>query len=974
MIKTSNFAHLRAGVAPMILGVALLSTNAYGQEAAEDAVETEGQAIIVTGTRIARPELQAATPIAVVSSDEISRTGQTNASEILRRQPIFSTGISQGNSNFNTAGNGLNLLDLRGLGTSRTLVLLNGRRVVAGLGGTSAVDINMIPTDLLERVEVITGGASAVYGSDAVAGVVNFILKDRFEGLELRAQSGISSRGDSAKYRVSGTFGTNFADDRGNVWVNAVYDQDDGLLSAKRSRSATDFFGRSSFAPQGSFNLNGSIFDITELDDTLGAIYGNDYTFDQAGNLKQGFIQNVDGFNRNSFRRLTVPIKRYLFNAGLKFDIADDITFYAEGMYGQTKSASKLEPYPAAGGDPDVDGAGSIDVAGGLAIDNAFIPAPILAEITARNSDGIADNDVSFIAFRRRLSDIFDLSNRNNRKIYRIAAGVKGQFAQNWSWDVSYVYGRTRDFTSSEAVPTDRFSNALDAVNLGGQIVCRSASARAEGCQPLNIFGANTASQGAIDYIRRGGTVVTSLLSTIEQHVATASVSGSLFKLPAGDVKVAFGAEYRHEKSSDDWDADTNVGNTLGNFTPDTKGKFDVKDVFGELYVPILSEVPLAQDLHVEGAARYDDYSTVGGVFSWKAGAEWAPTRDVRFRAMYAEANRAPNISELFSSQQETFPGTTTLDPCNGVTATRNNEFDDACRAIPGIAAAVAGGGTFTYAPAEIQSINGFDGGNPNLKEETAKTWTAGVVLTPQFLRNFTMTVDWYRIKITDAVNTQPREDTVKACLVDPNSAACGGLVTRLANGKLTRIDAININTGGFLTSGIDVVANYKQELGSAGDLNFQLNYTRLLKHKRIPFTGAEAINELGQLQDVNGERLGSGFKNRFTLDTIYETGPFLLNWTVRYFGKIKDTKDPSTAPPDEFNNVGDVFYHDVQFRYTLDQENQKVFYIGVDNLFDRKPPFLPNGLTSAGLIGGETAQEYDTIGRFIYAGVNVKF
>jgi outer membrane receptor protein involved in Fe transport len=959
-----------------MLGLELLAIPAFAQDVPPPPTQTaaadETPIIIVTGTRIARPELQASTPIDVVSSADIARTSQTNVAEVLRRQPIFTTGLSQGNTNFNTSGNGLNLLELRGLYYQRTLVLLNGRRMVAGLGGTAAVDINMIPTDMLDRVEVITGGASAVYGSDAVSGVVNFILKDRFEGIDLRAQTGISSRGDSARHRLSGTVGLNFAGDRGNIWINGVYDEDEGLLSRNRKFSSTDFFGRSSFAPQGSFNLNGSIFDIIDADDVLGAIYGNDYTFDSAGNLKRGFIQNIDGFNRNAFRRLSVPVKRYLFNSGLKFDLTDNITFYAEAMYGQTKSSARLEPYAAAGGDPDVDGAGSIDVVGGLAIDNAFIPAPVLAEITARNADADPANDVGFIAFRRRLSDVFDRSNRNNRKIYRFAAGLKGDFNADWSWDVSYVYGRTRDFTASEAVPTDRFTNALDAVNIGGQIVCRSAAARAEGCQPLNIFGANTASQGAIDYVRRGGTVLNSLRTTIEQQVATASVTGKLFHLPGGDVKVAFGAEYRREKSIEDWDADTNVGNTLGNFTPDTRGKFNVKDVFGEIVVPILSEVPFAHYLGVEGAIRYDDYSTVGSVVSWKAGGEWAPTRDIRFRAVYSVANRAPNITELFSSQQETFPGTLTLDPCEGVTATRANDFDDACRAIPGIAAAVAGGGTFSYAPAEIQSINGFDGGNPNLREETAKTWTAGVVLTPSFLRNFTMSVDWYRINIRNAVNTQPREETVKACLVDPASAACGGLAIRLPNGKLTRIDAININTGGFLTSGIDVVLNYRHDLAPETSLGVQLNYTRLLEHKRTPFTGAPAINELGQLQDANGERLGSGFKNRFTLNTTFDKGPFQLSWTARYLGKIKDTKDPNNAPPDEFNNVGDAFYHDFQARYSFGEGTS--LYVGVDNAFDRKPPSLPNGLTASGLIGGETAQEYDTIGRFFYAGVNLKF
>lgn len=980
--KNLSRARLGAGVASFVLGLALASSPAMAQDMAAAAPPTpEENIIVVTGSRIARPELEATVPINVVDTAEIERTGQTNAAEILRRQPIFSSGTTQQNSNFQTNGNGLNLLDLRGLGIDRTLVLLNGRRFVAGLGGSSAVDINMLPTDLLERVEVITGGASAVYGSDAMAGVVNFITKDRFEGVALRAQAGISDEGDSAKQTVSATIGTNFADDRGNIWVNGLYEKDHGLRSRKRSFSAIDTFGRSTFAPQGAFNLNGTIFDFApdEAPNGGGAIL-NDYTFDEAGNLKFGFIQNIDGFNRNGERLINVPVERYIINSGLKFDITDGITFYAEGTYGKTKSKARLEGFPAAGGDPNVDGAGSIDVAGGLAIDNAFIPGPIAAEIAARNADADATNDVSFIAFRRRLTDVFDRSNRNTRETWRIATGLKGELGSDWNWDVSYVYGRTTDFTVSETVRTDRITNALDAVLLGGQIVCRSAAARAEGCQPLNIFGRNTASQSAIDYIRGGGEVVNALRTKIQQHVASASLSGKLFTLPGGDVKVALGAEYRKEKSSDDWDENTNAGNTLGNVLSDTRGSFHVKDVFGEVVVPILSEVPFAHYLGVEGAVRYDDYSTVGGVFSWKAGGDWAPTRDIRFRAVYSEASRAPNVSELFSAQSETFPGDLTIDPCNGVTATRAETFDDACRQIPGIAAAVQGGGTFSYTQVEAQSINGFDGGNPNLDEETAKTWTAGVVLTPRFIPDLTLSIDYYRIKIRDAINVQPRDETVKACLVDPASAVCGGFVQRLPNGKITRIDAILTNTGGFLTSGIDVALRYRLDLdrlgmGADSSLNWQLNYTRLLKHKRQAFDGGPIFNELGQLQDTPDQaHLGSGYKNRFVLDTVYMNGPFTLSWTMRYLGKIQDTKDPETAPPPEVNNVSDVFYHDFQARYEFGEDRKFAFFAGVDNAFDRKPPILPNGLTSSGLTGVETSQEYDAIGRYMYAGVNVKF
>jgi len=953
--------------------VTIGTTSAYAQDAAVEA-ESEG-AIIVTGSRIARPELESATPINIVGTEAIERTGQTNIAETLRRQPIFSTGVSGGNTNFSVAGNGLNLLDLRGLGTSRTLVLVNGKRVVAGAGGTSAVDINMIPTDLVRRVETITGGASAVYGPDAMAGVVNFVLMDRFTGVELRAQNGLSSRGDSNRYRLSGTAGMDFASGAGNIWVNGVYDVDRGLLSANRSFSANDVFGLSSFAPQGAFNLNGTNFDITGESATGGAIYGNDYTYGPTGDLKQGFVQNEDGFNRNGLRRLTVPLKRYLFSSGLSYELSDSHSFYANAQYGRTTSSARLEGYPMGGGSSAVDGAGSVDIEGGLAIDNPYIPAAIAADIAARNSDGDAANDVSYIAFRRRLNDVFDRSNRNERDFYRAVVGFKGDVTSNWTYDVSYVYGRTKERTTSETVATDRITNALDAISLNGAIVCRDAAARAEGCRPLNIFGANTADPDAIAYVRNGGSLVSELRTRIDQHVASGSVSGSLFELPGGAVSAAFGGEYRYEKSSDDWDDNTNVGNTLGNYLTDTKGHYDVWGAFGEIDVPILADQQFAHYLGLKGAARYDHYSTIGSVFSWETSAEWAPTRDVRFRGKYSSASRAPNIGELFSAQSETFPGSLTLDPCNGVTATSGGEFGSACRAISGVASYLAAnpGGAFEYSTAQIQSINGFDGGNPNLEKETAKTWTAGVVLTPAFVPGLTLTADWYRIEVENAINTAPREDSVKQCLLDAGSPACS-LVQRLGTGYLTRVDALNVNTGGFLTSGIDVSLNYQKNFEGFGTIGIDGTWTHLLEHKRKPSDGVPYINEKGQLQDFNGERLGSGFKDRFSVSTTYSLETFSFSWTARYFSSIKDTLDPNTAPPAEINNVGSKLYNDFQLKFTVDNDRRMEFYGGVDNAFDVQPPLLPNGLTASGQIGTETAQEYDVFGRYFYIGARVKF
>lgn len=959
-----------AGAAAIYASMGLLaSTSAVAQTMPpSDRTDAETHSVIVvTGSHLEHDQREFSSSVAIIGADAIGRSGQTNIAEVLRRQPMFSTGLSAGNSNFKAPGNGLNLIDLRGIGSNRTLVLVNGRRFVSGLGGSSSVDINMIPTELIDRVEILTGGASAVYGSDAVAGVVNFILQDRFEGIRLGAQNAISDRGDAGKYRLTATVGTNFADGRGNVWISGNYDDDGGLLSSQRDFAAKDIFGRSIFPAQGAFNLNGTIFNITGSDPSGGgAVLGNDYTYDAAGNLKKGFVQNIDGFNRNGARRIIVPVRRYLLNSGLTLDLSDGVSAYAEATYGKTISASGLEGYAAAGGNPAVDGAGSIDVPGGLAIDNAFIPAPIAAEIAARNSDASAANNVTFINFKRRLGDIFDRSNRNSRETARFAGGLKGGLSERWDWDASYVYGRTTAIVASDTILTSRIAGALDAVNIGGQILCRDPVARAAGCQPLNIFGAGSASRAAIDYLRGGRNVVSALSTTLEQHVVSGKLKGRLFALPGGDVKMVLGAEYRHEKSRDDWDDDTNAGRTLGNFATDVAGSYDVRTAFAEVVVPLLSQQPFAEYLGVDGAIRYEDYSTVGALWSWKVGGQWAPVRDIRFRAAYARASRAPNIGELFAAQSETFPGTLMIDPCNGVTAGRANAFDAACRAIPAIAAAISQGGVFQYSLAELQSINGFDGGNPNLGEETARTITAGIDIAPRFLPALNLSIDYYHIRVAGAVGSQPRDETVKACLLNPDSAACAGLVYRLPNGKITRIDAFRINTGSLLTSGIDVAVNYRQDLGHLGALDLGGRYTRLLKHKRQIFANAPVIENFGQLQDVGGRLIGSGFADRFILDTAYRRNGFEFSWTARYFGKIRDA---NIAQP-----VNDVLYHDFRMGYTLDESHPKTVYIGINNAFDRSPPQLPNGQAASGLIGVETAQEYDVIGRYFYAGVTVKF
>lgn len=938
--------------------------------------------IVVTGSRIVRPDLEANVPVAAVTADALQQDAAINIQDTLQELPQVGIGVSRTNSNFATGANGVATVNLRNLGSSRTLVLVNGRRFVAGLAGSSAVDINNIPTDFIQRVDVVTGGASAVYGSEAISGVVNFILKDKFEGIQARGQYGLTNLGDNPRYMASMTAGRSFMAGRANVIANFTYDKDTGLLSRKRAISDQDCYQTASpdecgpayystFAAQGRFELLNAKGARTNVLGGQGL-----FTFDKDNNLVSGFPTG-SGYNRNQARRIAVPVERYLGNVIANLEVADGVTLYAEGTYGKVKSSSKIEATPLAYTDIYDGSVGSI----GIPITNPFIPAGVRAAIATANNDADPTNDVAAIGFRRRQVEIFDRSNKADRDTWRIAAGIRGDVMSNVRYNISYVYGKLKDFTSSEDIDNVRYNNALNAIvdPTTGKIVCANPAARAAGCVPINLFGYNTASPEAAAYVL--SRVPKSEQVTNGQQVVSANLSGDLMELPAGKLGMALGAEYRRESSLDDLDELTNTGGNSGNLIPDTRGEFHVWEVYGETNVPLVSEKPFFHYLGLTGAARYSDYSTVGSVFSWNAGAEWAPVDGLRLRGVYAVANRAPNIGELFSAPAETFP--TVTDPCTGVSATTFNPATTtaaqatACRTLPGFAANVGAStkGAFFYELADIQGINGFDGGNLNLKEETARTLTLGGVLTPRAIRGFSVSIDYFRIKVKDAVGTVPRDVSIGQCLETGAARFCNNVIRSANTGRLKAVNAQLANIADLKTSGVDVAIKYNRGLGLFADdrLDLSLNYTYLIALEKRAFAGAPLEGNRGQLGGDG--RLGAGFEHKATGRIGYTLNNVALSWQVNYLDKIMDTRTGyGDAGLDALNNVGDAFYHDVQARLRMGADDRFEFYVGVDNLLDRKPPFLPSGFAS-NITGTETASDvYDPFGRRYYAGARVRF
>lgn len=975
-------------IAPLTLAViamvntapAALAQSPEGEESAKlDAVQ-------VTGSRIRSFTADSPSPIQVVTSEDIERSGVTNIQELLLKIPSMGTAdLGRTNSNFLTSSSGVATVDLRDLGADRTLVLVNGRRFVSGIPGSAAVDLNTIPTDFIERVEIFTGGASSIYGSDAMAGVVNIVLKRNFQGFTVDVQQGESAEGDDRKEKISVTGGINSADGRSNLMAHfaysrqgAVFGKDrkgaeiDNLPLAFLTGDANDLFTfeapfLSSFSPAGRFFFE-----------------GGSRTFDADGNLiavdTNGDNGPATGFNRQDFRYIAVPTERHLFATSGTLAIADNHNAFFEGTFSQTQIRSLIEPFPLDSADANNGiypatqvGPAEFNVNGQI-LANPLIPDDLLALFTDTDGDGLRD-----YSFTRRLSEVGNRGSTADRDTFRIVAGFNGTFLDDWSYEAYAAYGTTKESqVSGGQVNVVNFRNALEAipdvddVNGNGdtqEAICRDATARAQGCVPANVFGPGLLTGDALRYI-----IAPSLLITaVEQRLFGGVVSGTPFILPAGPVGLAVGVERREEFSRSEFDPLQQAGLNGGNAIPRTEGEFDVTEGFAEVKVPLIQGVPFADLLMLSGAIRSSDYSTVGSVFSYTVGLEWAPTTDVRVRATQARSTRAPNIGELFSPPSQTFPSVT--DPCEGVTATGTGELAERCRAEPGVLANInANDGVFTINQADIQGVSGFDRGNPNAEEEVGDSWTFGVVWTPnniEILKNFSFEVDYYNIEIEDALVSTPRQFILDQCYGGGDASFCQ-FVTRRdtaegANsaGSLRQVDSAVSNSGGLEAKGFDVTANWSDMVGP-GRLTSRLIYTRLQDGLVIPLPGAAAdpyAGEVGSAKDKFALQLGYGVKN----------------WTVSalttYIGK-SDIDDQFLAAfgaaPGSFG-VPAKTYVDVQAGYSFPMAR---VYIGIDNLFDTSAPrFDTNGLIPGGTTGtGTAADVYDAIGQRYYAGVKFSF
>jgi len=954
------------------LGCAQVATaqDAEPEEARQDTVT-------VTGSRIMNANLTSSSPIANVSSDDLTLSNTVNAEQFLNTLPQVIPGFD---STSNNPGIGEATVDLRGLGDSRTLVLVDGRRYVTSNQNPGAVDLNTIPAALVERVDILTGGASAIYGSDAMAGVVNFIMKDDFEGLEASAGYEASQDGDGAIYTGALTLGGNFDNDRGNAVISFEYTQREGILQGDRDASAVtliDTGADGGLQETGSVNIPSTFVNAdvnyTEIlgielpcdvegtgeaededDNPLGYCTASPYGFifnpDGPGILP--FINSGENTNRYNYapsNYLQIPQERYSIYGNVSYDLTDSIEAYAQAVFVTSQTEQLLAPTP-------------VFTTLTINLDNPFLAGDTealaaLTEISNNqsnpDSDGNGVNDAVVTAGRRFLETGGRLSDVRNDS-FQVNSGLRGSFSETWDWDLFASFGQA----DTSVTQTGNISESayVEAVRDG----------------TANIFDENGLSDEVIDAISVTGIITGQTEQFILSGTASGDLGGLVSPLAETPIAVAIGTEYREESL-------TTGGAGLGpdvrgfNQAPDISGRFDVTEVFAEINAPLIESAPLVEELTFTGAYRLSDYSTegVGEVSSYAAGLSWVPIDGLRFRGQYQRAVRAPNIGELYSPLVNGFPNI--ADPCSGG---ENGGFDELtadeqaaavlyCESNPIAAANLPSGATGSDLQVNSQ-IEGLFGGNPELGEETADTFTLGLIWEPVFVDNLTITADWFDIQIEDVATNVPSQTIFDLCYLNGISEFCE-LIVRDANGTVDTFTSNPRNAAELSTSGVDVTIDYKYDSESFGTFGVYSLITWTDERTLIPLDGEDPIEYVGYYGATVGEPTPEwSFNTRFD----WSLGDYGARLRWSRISEVKDDLFVDGGTPDLFIEGVDAYD---QFDLTLfwDMTENINLTFGVENLLDED--FV--------IIGDDSAEQsntypatYDTLGRTFFGRLTATF
>ena len=988
-----------AGLAPVLMAASAAAQQVEAVPESSAIEQASEDRIVVTGSRIRRSDFDAPTPVTSFGTADIEAAGTTELSEILLEIPGVSSAVNGSNSQGGVQRAGLDTVDLRNLGSNRTLTLIDGRRAVSNRANINTISLSTIPNGFVERIEVSTGGASAVYGSDAIAGVVNIITESDFEGLELDVRGEINSRGDNERYRIRGRAGSEFGDGRGYALFAASFDDRAGLQFDDRDifTLPADFDYNTTLGINEFNTIDGdrpaseiTSADFVDNDDDLpGGLFEEDLFFDPVtGELRSDFNINENGRNFRIGDTVLIPRERLSIAGKLTYDITDTVEVFGQVIFNNLDTISFREPEEIDDDDefvfiPDISDPFTLTTvrAGRIPIDNPFAQA--FPEIVAAGSS-------SGIDFDREFTELGQDRNENNRKTIRSAFGMRGDVFDDWAWEISYGYGRyMQDQTRFNDIDIVALSQALDAEEVDGVIQCADPDARAAGCVPVNLFGFNSITPEAADWIRAD----LDLNATIQQHTVQAFMTGDLFELPAGPVGFAVGGEFRNDKQDLSGNTLSQRGGVSASPVPNFGGSISVFEGFVETTIPVVVDQPLFNSLTVDGSLRVASYDidNVGTVVSYTAGLQWEPFQDIRFRGQYSRAQRAPDLAELFSPPRGDFDNVT--DICNGVTetSTDTDESDlqivaDNCRADPGIAQFFIDnpGGTFET---EEDNIAGPNSGNLDLFEETADTFTVGVILTPSFVPGFRLSVDYYNIDISDAIQSLNGEQILEQCFADPGDRSanefCGDII-RDAEGQLNQVVNRQINLNSLKTSGIDAQIFYDFEIPSVpGDFDFRFNYNHVFENVDS-FTNE--ITGITTTEDIVGVIDDDSFDDRFRATLGWSVGDLRVRWRTSYFGNTIDDRgrvedfeeliaeNPGFETPLFLFNDAEI-YHDIYIAYDLEVGGQDLrIYGGVNDIFDNGAPFYPaDGDAEAG--GSDNFDDnYRFQGASFYLGARLRF
>ena len=959
-LLNGNKAAMRSSVS--LLALLLGVSPAFAQPAAQvpapvtvtpaPATVTDAEEeIVITGSRVTRNGFNAPTPVTVLSAAELEARADINIADAVNQLPQTANSVTQTSQPTAVSGGalGVNQISLRGLGPTRTLVLLDGKRVINSSITTAlaAPNINNIPNGLISRVDIVTGGASAAYGSDALTGVVNFVLDRKFTGLKGELTGGITTYGDNKAYLASLTGGLAFGPEkRGHIVVSGELAFNDGVDGNPRpwakqgggivvnpTRTATN--GEPFYLVRTQIGVNnatpGGVITGGPLRGTLfgpnGAVSTYNFGVVAANNAQLGGDWQIsrldDGYD------LVAQNKRHVLFGRVNYEFAEAFNLYAEYQWARSRDTGTVNPFRRSGNIT-------------IRRDNAFLPESIRAQVVALNLASFSMGSTN--------ADIGRGEVENIRNLKRWAVGADGTFdvlGSTWAWDA--YYQRSRNVVDSAlfktAINVGAFNRAVDAVinPATGGIVCRSTLTNpTNGCVPYNVFGIGVNQPAAIDALNG----ISTRHDVMKQNVAALNFSGEPFSTWAGPVSLAFGLEHRSEKAR---------GEVTGvTFLP-TNGAYKVTEGYAETVIPLARDLAWAKSLELNGAVRLTDYSTSGRVTTWKLGATYAPIDDIRFRATRSRDIRAPNIGELFALGQIA-SGANIVDPFNG--------------------------------NAVYTTVNILRRGNALLKPEVADTLGMGVVVTPTFFSGFQASVDYYKIKINNAVKIPNEQVVVNLCFQDPSSPVCA-FIERAGNvptGAITQISTPPANVLSQDAEGIDFEMAYRLPLSNlsndaAGALSLRAYGNYVISLKNVDTTGvSQGAGVVGNFGGIVSSG-PSAPKFRSTVRLAYEGDRLDASVSWRFVGtNVIDrtfVECVSACPANnvrtiERNRVASNSLFDLALSYKPFEQKDTAVYFAVDNVFNQAPPFVP-GQVDIAFFTGQYTIGYDRIGRTFRTGIRFK-